>query len=439
MYDLIFKNGNVFTNENKIQKIDLGIKSGVISTIGNLNNSKAKNIIDLKNLLVLPGCIDSQVHFREPGLIYKEDIESGTRGAILGGITSIFEMPNTKPNTTSIKAFNQKMEIAKKKAFCNYAFFIGASKNNYYDLEELEKLSGCSGVKIFMGSSTGNLLVEDDENLRKVLSNGKRRVSVHSEDEFRLRERKYIIEGGNTTVADHPLWRDVETAVTSTKRLIKIATECSRNIHILHISTKDEIEIIGKNKKYVSSEVTPQHLYFHSPECYTELGSLCQMNPPIRTKDHKEGLWDGIRKKIIDVIGSDHAPHTIDEKKKKYPDCPSGMTGVQTLVPVMLNFVNEKKLSISDFVRLTSTNPAKLFGVKNKGFIKIGFDADLTIVDLKKKHMVENKDIVSKSSWSPYDGKIFQGWPVMTVIHGNIVMRENEIIGKRSGHRVLFS
>ena len=224
MYDLIFKNGDVFIDENKIQKIDLGIKSGVISKIGDLNHSKAKNIINLNNLLVLPGCIDSQVHFREPGLIHKEDIESGTRGAILGGITSIFEMPNTKPNTTSLKAFNQKIEIARKKAFCNYAFFIGASKNNYHDLEKLEKLSGCSGVKIFMGSSTGNLLVEDDDNLRKILSSGKRRVSVHSEDEFRLRERKYIIEGTNTTVVDHPLWRDVETAVSSTKRLIKIAS-----------------------------------------------------------------------------------------------------------------------------------------------------------------------------------------------------------------------
>ena len=439
IYDLILKNGNVYIDNKNIQKVDIGIKSGIISSIGNLNNKEALEIINLKNLLVLPGCIDSQVHFREPGLTHKEDIESGTKGAILGGITSIFEMPNTIPMTTNKNAFEQKLKIAEQKAYCNYAFFIGASKENYTDLKNLEQLPGCSGIKIFMGSSTGDLLVEDDKNLKKILSNGKRRVSVHSEDEFRLRERKCIIEKEDVKVHDHPVWRDVNTAVKSTKRLIKIASECSRNIHILHISTKDEIEIISKNKRFVSSEVTPQHLYFQSPECYDTLGSLCQMNPPIRDSKHNAALWEGVKSKIIDVVGSDHAPHTIEEKKKKYPRCPSGMTGVQTLVPVMLNFVNKEIISIDDFVRLTSVNPAKLFGVKNKSQIKQGFDADFTIIDLKKRQIMENKFIVSKSSWTPYDGLKFQGWPIITIVNGKVAMRENQIVGDREGKKILFS
>ncbi len=438
-YDLILKGGNVYIGENNIQKTDIGIKSGIISSIGDLNSQKSVETVSLHNLLVLPGCIDSQVHFREPGLTHKEDIESGTKGAILGGITSIFEMPNTNPNTICKKTFEEKINIAKQKAFCNYAFFIGASKENFYNLKSLENLPGCSGVKIFMGSSTGSLLVEDDDSLRKILSSGQRRVSVHSEDEFRLRERKYIIQDVKAKVQDHPLWRDVETAVKSTKRLIKIASECTRNIHILHISTKDEIEIISKNRKYVSSEVTPQHLFFHSPDCYNKLGSFSQMNPPIRSLEHNVGLWEGVKNKVIDVVGSDHAPHTVDEKRRKYPECPSGMTGVQTLVPVMLDFVNQQKLSINDFVRLTSYNPARLFGVKNKGMIKQGFDADFTIVDLNRTQMIENKFIICKSSWTPYDGLSFKGWPIMTIVNGKIVMRENQIVGERQGRKILFN
>ena len=384
-FDYILKNGNAFIGNSIQSETDIGIKKNKISHIGNIDRNKGKNVYDMSNLTILPGCIDSQVHFREPGLTHKEDINSGTRGAVLGGITSIFEMPNTNPSTSTVEALNQKLKIAEENSFCNYSFYIGAVRENIEELKYLEKSEGCSGIKIFMGSSTGSLLIEDDKSLEKILANGTRRVAIHSEDEYRLRKRKKIVNDSDVNVKYHPIWRDSISAIESTKRLIKISKKVSRKIHILHISTKEEIDLIKKNKKLVTSEATPQHLYFHSPDCYQKLGTLAQMNPPIRSKDHQEGIWHGVKNKIIDVIGSDHAPHTLEEKNKKYPNSPSGMTGVQTLVPIMLNFVNQNKIGIHDFVRLTSSNPCKIFSIIGKGKIEVGNDADFTIVDLKKK------------------------------------------------------
>ena len=247
---------------------------------------------------------------------------NGTKGAILGGVTSIFEMPNTNPSTTTEAALNEKISIAQKNAYCNYSFFVGAAKENIENLKKLERLPGCCGVKIFMGSSTGDLLVEDDDSLRKILASGNRRVAVHSEDEYRLRERKHLVEDSKVDVSSHPLWRDSQTAIRSTERLLKIAQETKRKIHVLHISTGDEILILKKFKNFSTCEVTPQHLFFYAPDCYENLGSLAQMNPPIRDKSHNIGLWKGIEEKIVDVIGSDHAPHTLEEKKKNIPIVP---------------------------------------------------------------------------------------------------------------------
>ena len=437
-FDYILKNGNAFIGNSIQSGIDIGIKKNKISHIGNIDRNKGKNVYDMSNLTILPGCIDSQVHFREPGLTHKEDINSGTRGAVLGGITSIFEMPNTNPSTSTVEALNQKLKIAKENSFCNYSFYIGAVRENIEDLKYLEKSEGCSGIKIFMGSSTGSLLIEDDKSLEKILANGTRRVAIHSEDEYRLRKRKKIVNDPDVNVKYHPIWRDPISAIESTKRLIKISKKVSRKIHILHISTKEEIDLIKKNKKLVTSEATPQHLYFHSPDCYQKLGTLAQMNPPIRSKDHQEGIWYGVNNKIIDVIGSDHAPHTLEEKNKKYPNSPSGMTGVQTLVPIMLNFVNQNKIGIHDFVRLTSSNPCKIFSIIGKGKIEVGNDADFTIVDLKKKRRIENNWIASKSGWTPYDGEIVVGWPVHTFVNGDIVMSEDQILGKPRGQKVKF-
>ena len=437
--DLIITGGDVVLPNSSIEKIDIGVKDSKIVELGNLSKKDSKKKIVINNLIVLPGAIDTQVHFREPGLTHKEDIMNGTKGAILGGITSIFEMPNTNPSTTTKAALNEKLSIAQKNAYCNYSFFVGAAKENIQNLKNLERLPGCCGVKIFMGSSTGDLLVEDDDSLRKILASGSRRVAVHSEDEYRLRERKHLAEDPKANVSSHPLWRDSQTAIRSTERLLKIAQETNRKIHVLHISTKDEILILKKFKNFSTCEVTPQHLFFHAPDCYESLGSLAQMNPPIRDKSHNNGLWKGIEKRIVDVIGSDHAPHTLEEKKKKYPNCPSGMTGVQTILPIMLDFVNKKKLGINDLVRLLCYNPAKIYNMKYKGEIKIGNDADFSIVDLNKEFTITNEWIASKSGWTPYDGLKIKGLPVFTVVNGKIVMQDSEIVSPPIGEPVLFN
>ena len=437
--DLIISGGDVFLPNSSIEKIDIGIRKSKIVELGDLTKQDCEKKIVAKNLIVLPGAIDTQVHFREPGLIHKEDIKNGTKGAILGGITTIFEMPNTNPSTTTKAALNQKLSIAKKNAFCNYSFFVGAAKNNIENLKDLELLPGCCGVKIFMGSSTGDLLVEDDNSLREILASGNRRVAVHSEDEYRLRERKHLVEDGKADVSSHPLWRDSESAIRSTERLLKIAQETQRKIHVLHISTKDEILILKKFKNFSTCEVTPQHLFFHAPDCYEKLGSFAQMNPPIRDKSHNIGLWRGIEEKIVDVIGSDHAPHTLEEKKKKYPNCPSGMTGVQTMLPIMLDFVNKGKLGLNDLVRLLCYNPAKIYNMKFKGEIKIGNDADFSVVDLNKEFTITNKWIASKSSWTPYDGVKIKGFPVFTIVNGIIVMQDCQITSPPIGKPVLFN
>ena len=438
-FDLLISGGSVCLPNEKIEEVDIGIKKTKIEEIGNLKNKRYKNKIDVKNLLILPGAIDSQVHFREPGLTYKEDIFCGTKGAVLGGITSIFEMPNTKPSTTNKSALNDKLKIAEKNAFCNYSFFIGAAKENIEYLKKLERMDGCCGVKIFMGSSTGDLLVEDDESLKRILNNVNRRVAIHSEDEYRLRERKTILEDDDVDVSFHPKWRDVETALNSTKRLLKIAGELNKKVHVLHISTKDEIELLNSHKNFATCEATPQHLFFKSPDCYHKLGTFAQMNPPIRDESHQIGIWKGVQNKVIDVIGSDHAPHTIDEKKKEYPNTPSGMTGVQTLLPIMLNFVNQKKLSIHDLVRLVSFNPSKIYGILNKGEIKVKNDADLTIVDLEREFTISNEWIASKSKWTPYDNIKIKGFPIYTIVNGKVIVRDNELISDPVGLKVKFA
>ena len=437
--DLIITGGEVFLPNSSIEKIDIGIKDSKIVELGDLSHKDCEKKIVVNNLIVLPGAIDSQVHFREPGLTHKEDIMNGTKGAILGGVTSIFEMPNTNPSTTTEAALNEKISIAQKNAYCNYSFFVGAAKENIENLKKLERLPGCCGVKIFMGSSTGDLLVEDDDSLRKILASGNRRVAIHSEDEYRLRERKHLVEDSKVGVSSHPLWRDSQTAIRSTQRLLKIAQETKRKIHVLHISTGDEILILKKFKNFSTCEVTPQHLFFYAPDCYENLGSLAQMNPPIRDKSHNIGLWKGIEEKIVDVIGSDHAPHTLEEKKKEYPNCPSGMTGVQTILPIMLDFVNKGKLGINDLVRLLCYNPAKIYNMKSKGEIKIGNDADFSIVDLNKEFTITNKWIASKSGWTPYNGLKIRGLPVFTVVNGKIVMQDSEIISPPIGEPVLFN
>ena len=436
MYDLLIKNGDVVVG-NSFENLNIGIKDNKITLLSTTNNYEASNIIDAKNLTILPGVIDSQVHFREPGSEHKEDLHTGSKGAALGGVTSVFEMPNTYPPTSTVERLKDKFELAKDRMWVNYAFYAGATPENFSFLPELEKVPGCVGVKIFMGSSTGNLLIPDDETLINVLKSRNFRVAVHAEDEPRLIERKKLIKSND--VHFHPIWRDELSALNATKRVIKGANASKKPVHILHITTEEEIEYIRQNKEYISVEVTPQHLTLSAPDCYDELGTFAQMNPPIRESRHQKGLWKGIKDGVVDVIGSDHAPHTIEEKHKPYPDTPSGMPGVQTLLPIMLDHVNNGNLSLFKLCQLISTNPAKLYKVINKGEIKLNNDADLTIIDLNKEVKIKDDMMANKSGWTPFNNKNVKGWPIMTIVNGNIVMRDGELIGKPIGKPVSFN
>lgn len=440
MYDTILKNGTCVLYKDNVcfeDLVDVAIKDGKIAHVGSLKSSQAKKVIDVKNCHVLPGLIDTQVHFREPGMEHKEDLFSGTLGAICGGITGIFDMPNTFPPTINSKNFNEKMNRAKDKSWCNYGFFIGACRENLNELSELENLPGCCGVKIFMGSSTGSLLLSEDADILKAFENGKRRVALHCEDEQRLKQRWPQFKD-KTSASFHPQWRDEESALLATKRVLNLARKSGRAVHILHVTTRQEMELLRNNKDICTVECTPQHLTLSAPQCYDELGTYAQMNPPIRGKEHQEKIWEALKDGVVDILGSDHAPHTKEEKEKTWPQSPSGMPGVQTTVPLMLNFVHEKKINLSLLVELMNINPSKYYKIENKGGLEVGKDADFTVVDLKKERTIENSWIKSKTGWTPFDKKKVVGWPVITIIHGQIVMKDDEVIGQPQGQAMSF-
>jgi dihydroorotase len=434
MTDLIIKNGNCFIDGNVVST-DIAIKDKKIVKIGK-NLTDAKEIIDASGLTVLPGCIDTQTHFREPGSTDTEDLHSGSRAAIAGGITSVFEMPNTNPPTSNMKEFQRKLDLAKNRMYCNYAFYFGATADNAQDLASLEGLEGCCGIKLFAGSSTGNLLVAEENDIEKVFKNASKVVAVHSEDEEILNRNKKLIKEGD--VHTHPIWRSDESAISSTRRIVRIAERYKKKAHILHVTTKQEIDFLSQHKGNITFEITPQHLTIYAPDCYDKLGTYAQMNPPIRDKSHYDRLWYGVKNNLNDTIGSDHAPHLKVNKEKTYPNSPSGMPGVQTLMPVMLNHVNNGKLTLSQLVKLVCENPVKIFGIQDKGFIKEQYDADFTIIDMHKTIEIKNENIESKCGWSPFNGFKFKGTPVSTIIGGKIKMKNGLIIGSPEGQPLIF-
>lgn len=435
-YDLVVKGGTVATPSG-LAGVDVGIRAGRIVALGDLGAADAATVVDARGLHTLPGVIDSQVHFREPGLEHKEDLETGTRGAALGGVTAVFEMPNTKPATTGEAELADKCRRAEGRAWVDIAFWLSATRENAAQLARLERLPGCAGIKVFMGSSTGDLLVADDAGLAEVLAHGSRRVAVHAEDEERLRQRYTIVAGG-AHPARHPEWRDAETAVAATRRLLALAETARRRVHVLHVSTAEEMTLLAQHRDLVSVEVTPQHLTLAAPGCYEELESFAQMNPPIREARHREALWRAVADGIVDCIGSDHAPHTREEKRKPYPASPSGMPGVQTLLPVMLDHVAKGRLSLQRLVDLTSAGPARLFGLPGRGRIAIGYRADLSVVDLKARRMITHRWIASRCGWTPFDGLTVTGWPIATIVGGGLVMRDDALCGEPCGKLVRF-
>lgn len=433
-FDIILTGGTVVNHDGQAIR-DIAIKNGKIARIGDLSHASAGEVVDCKGLHILPGMIDSQVHFREPGGEHKENFETGSRAAVLGGVTAVFEMPNTAPPTTSEAALADKVARATHRMHCDFAFWIGGTDHNAHEVGDLERLKGAAGIKVFMGSSTGNLLVADDEGIRRILQNTHRRAAFHSEDEERLIARRELRI--NHDPSSHPVWRDSESALRSTKRLISIAQQVGAAIHVLHVSTAEEIAYLQQHKDIATVEVTPHHLTL-SADDYPRLGTLIQMNPPIRERRHREALWQGIEDGVVDVLGSDHAPHTLEEKAEPYPLSPSGMPGVQTTAALMLDAVNRGRLTLERFVDLTSHGPNRIFGISGKGRIAAGFDADLTVVDLKRKHVIKNCQSGSKVGWTPYDGVAVTGWPIGTIIRGHRVMWEGEIVTPAQGEPIRF-
>jgi dihydroorotase len=435
-FDLIVTGGRLVT-PGGIVEADLGIAAGRITVIGRLGSASAAEALDARGLHVLPGVIDSQVHFREPGMEHKEDLATGSAAAVLGGVTTVLEMPNTRPPTTSAALLADKLARASGRMRCDHAFFVGAAEDNVDELARLERLPGCAGVKLFMGSSTGSLLVEDDATLAHVLAQGSRRVAVHAEDEPRLRARRALLEGA-TDPALHPVWRDIEAAVLATRRLLAAARRAGRRVHVLHVSTADELPLLEAHRDVATVEVTPQHLTLAAPDCYRELGARAQMNPPIRTAEHRAALWQAVRDGLVDVLGSDHAPHTLAEKARPYPESPSGLPGVQTLLPVMLDHVAAGRLPLERLVDLAAAGPARVFGIAGKGRIARGYDADLVLVDLARRRRVERSMLVSRAGWSPFEGLWLTGWPVMTLVRGAVVAREGGLEGEPAGRPARF-
>jgi dihydroorotase len=432
--DLVLKGGTVAT-PGATAGADIAVDKGRIVAIGDVSDFAPAQTLDCRNLHVLPGVIDSQVHFREPGLEHKEDLETGSRAAVMGGVTGVFEMPNTKPTTVTAELLADKVARAKNRMFCDFTFYVGGTRDNVSAISALEKLEGSAGIKVFAGSSTGDLLVEDDGGLDAIISKLARRAAFHSEDEMRLRSRLSFQRAGDPS--SHPVWRDEEAARLCTERLLRIARKHGKRIHVLHISTAEELPLLAANRDVATVEVTPHHLTLTAAD-YARLGTRLQMNPPVREARHRDALWNAIASGLVDVLGSDHAPHTLEEKAKPYPGSPSGMTGVQTLVPIMLDHVNAGRLSLARFVDLTARGPQRIFAIANKGRIAEGYDADFTIVDLKRRETIQNNWSESKSKWTPYDGVTVTGWPVGTMVRGNLAMWHGEIKEPARGQPIRF-
>jgi dihydroorotase len=423
LFSLLIRNARIARPDGTVFEGDLACAAGRIQRIDTRIDAAARETIDAQGRLLLPGVIDPQVHFRDPGAEHKEDLASGSRAAVKGGVTSFLEMPNTQPPTTTQAALDEKLARARQKSVANYGFFIGATPDN---LDVLNTAGPVCGIKIFMGSSTGSLLVNRPEDLERIFANGTRLIAVHAEDEARINARKAQLQGRSDPAA-HSEIRDNECARLATELALGLSTRYQRRLHILHLSTKEEVALLRQNKPaWVTAETIPNHLFLNVQD-YAKHGTLVQMNPPIRSREDNEGLWAGLHDGIIDIIATDHAPHTLDEKARGYPHSPSGMPGVETSLPLMLTQMVAGRCSLVEIQKWMCYGPAQAYRIPNKGKILEGWDADLTLVDIEQVKPARNADMFTRVGWTPYEGWNLTGWPLYTVVGGEVVYDQGHI------------
>ncbi len=436
-FDLVIENGIAVLPWGAVEAC-IGVRAGRIVTLA--AQGEATQRIDASGLHILQGLIDPHVHFRDSGageLPLVETLETGTRGAVLGGITAVFDMPNTGTPGIDAAALAVKRESIAGRAWCDVGLYVGATKQNIGQLASLEAEPGICAIKVFAGSSTGTLLVEDDASIEAVMRDGRRRIAFHSEDEYRLQERRKLFAVGDG-FANHAVWRDPECAALGTRRIMALARKTGRPAHILHVSTEEEFALLADYRAVASVEVLVNHLTQAAPEAYDRLGAYAVMNPPIRDRRHVEAAWRAVADGLVDTIGSDHAPHPRSAKERPWPDVAAGLTGVQTLLPVMLEQVHQGRLSLARLVELMAAGPARIYGAVSKGRIAAGYDADFTLVDLRAQRRIEPEWLASPCGWSPFEGERVTGWPVMTIVRGAVVMRDGAVLGAPAGQSITF-
>ena len=425
-----------------IRRTNVLIEDRHILDVAASDATHADEIVDAGGLHLLPGVIDDQVHFREPGLTQKEDLHTGSLACAKGGVTTFLEMPNTKPTTTSQAALEDKLAIAASKCVVNYGFYIGATPHN---VDELRKVQRSPGIKIFIGSSTGDLLVDEQDALERIFAETTLPICAHCEDESTVRSNAERLQGGHD-YADHSRIRDHEAAVVATKRAIDLAHRHRHRFHVLHVSTAEETKLIaeaiqspqtGGGPPVVTAEVCPHHLLFCVDD-YARLGSLVQMNPSVKTAADNHALWEALRQGIIQVVATDHAPHTLEEKQKPYPESPSGLPAVENSLALMLNAVAEGRITLERVVEATSDAPARVWDVVGKGRIAPGYDADLVLVDMERRHTIRNEEQLTKSGWSPWDGVTLTGLPVRTWVMGRTVFADGQVRSDVRGEEARF-
>lgn len=422
---ILIKNGTVVSSTGRI-RADVLIRNGRINRVAPNLFDTADRVIDADGLFVIPGALDPHVHFRDPGHPHKEDLHSGSKACAAGGVTGFFDMPNNDPSITTPELMAEKKRNAASKCVVNYNFFIGATSSNVAAMNATKNICG---IKVFMGCSTGGLLVDKQEDLERIFAEGSHVIAVHAEDNAILHENENNFKADEIRFEDHPKIRDERAAITATRRAVSLALKYRRRLHIMHVTTAEEVEFLRpyRDNPLISAEVCPQHLFLTAPEIYQKLKGFAKMNPPIREPRHAAALWEGLKDGTLNWIATDHAPHTKDEKSRPYGDCPSGMPGVETSMALMLNQVNLGRCSLEQVILWMCENPVKYYSVVNKGQVSEGYDADITLVDLNKTKVVCGSEMYTKVKWSPYEGMSLQGWPVKTIVGGQIAFENGKV------------